>query len=203
MSDVTLTGAKYRRHSEKAVLLSWQGNELWIPLTQLRAVPHAWESAPASIARADDVIISEWIACQKGISVTKNNLGEALATVLMPALDPESVANLPSSEAVIGLLRREAAALKKERDELKKQLEASNKRANDAFMQVTALEQRMQLRDDELRTLRVRVGARSGSTAEIAAQQTAVQPKAPVQATQTEASSEGDNVCRFSLLETE
>jgi chromosome segregation ATPase len=199
VSDVVLEGAAYVRHSDKAVLLRWQDQELWIPLTQLRAVPRSWERAPDSIARGDEVAISEWIAAQKGI--------DAAATAAQrrrfssSADDDNAVLAQPAMTAVgqeaqnQALTRAELARLRGECAELKRQLDAANKRANDAFMQVQSLEQRMRVRDEELSKLRAK--NKVGSAAGIA--ETQAKPTQTSVPTTTE--SQSSETHRFNVLE--
>lgn len=188
MSDVILREARYRRHSEKAVLVAWQGQELWLPFTQLRVVPREWENAPDSIPRGDDLAISEWIAREKGISASEATSADARSAAV----------NSPASEASgVPALRQEIVTLKKERSGLQLQLDTANKRANDAFMQVTALEQRMRVRDEELSKLRAKVGKQTGSAADIAAQPSQAQPVAAAIDDETR------EAHRFNLLETD
>lgn len=59
--DVTLTGLTILRDSDKAILVQMEdGKELWLPLSQVKEIHRTKEKG------ADSVVISDWIAKQKG-----------------------------------------------------------------------------------------------------------------------------------------
>jgi hypothetical protein len=66
MPDLTLKLAILRRVTAKALLLSWCGQDLWIPRTQFRALPDPLPHIGAQMTCA----VSEWIAQQKGLTET-------------------------------------------------------------------------------------------------------------------------------------
>ena len=57
--------AKVMAKSEKAVLVSIEGEEMWIPFSQIKSDRDFWENAEKG--DEGDLLISEWIAGEKGL----------------------------------------------------------------------------------------------------------------------------------------
>ena len=66
MPNLTLKLATLLRVTDKALLLSWCGQDLWIPRTQFNALPDPLPHIGAQMTCA----VSEWIAQQKGLTET-------------------------------------------------------------------------------------------------------------------------------------
>ena len=66
MPDLTLKLAILRRVTDKALLLSWYGQDLWIPRMQFRSLPDPLPHIGAQMT----CTVSEWIAQQKGMTET-------------------------------------------------------------------------------------------------------------------------------------
>ncbi len=78
-------------YSASAVLVRFpSGEKVWLPLSQINQVPAAW-ALPESMAqrRGKHLLITDWIAKQKGFKVTPRELD----------IDPERAADKPAAPA--------------------------------------------------------------------------------------------------------
>jgi len=78
-------------YSASSVLVRFpNGEKVWLPLSQVNQVPEAW-SIPDSLVsrRGKHLLITDWIAKQKGFKVTPRELD----------IDPERAAEKPAAPA--------------------------------------------------------------------------------------------------------
>ena len=99
-------------YSASAVLVRFpSGDKVWLPLSQINQAPAAW-ALPESMAqrRGKHLVITDWIAKQKGFKVTPRELDidpereeeSKLHTALVKAMKPEPLVNSkPSAVAAL------------------------------------------------------------------------------------------------------
>jgi hypothetical protein len=171
MPDLTLKLATLRRVTDKALLLSWYGQDLWIPRTQFRSLP---DPLP-HIGTQMTCTVSEWIAQQKGLTET----GIITQTPPQDAREAALLARIKSLETDLAAAR-------------------ASQRASDSRLALAR--QRAELVEAQLESLRRARGVPTrGTAAELLRQSTPLRdeparPKAEVVEPQPERS-------RFSLLE--
>jgi hypothetical protein len=73
---VEVRDAELEHYSASAVLVRFpSGDKVWLPLSQINQVPEAWALPPKFGARHGKVlVITDWIAKQKGFKVTQREL---------------------------------------------------------------------------------------------------------------------------------
>ena len=70
--DVTITNAVVKRTSDKAILvITTDGEEIWLPKSQLRGASNELESGPDKVS----ISMSAWIAGEKGLSNSADDTG--------------------------------------------------------------------------------------------------------------------------------
>jgi len=75
--DVTVKNVKIKRASEKAILIvteGGQGEEIWLPKSQLRGASENAELKPGPAVVS--VTMSAWIAGEKGLQNSEDNAGD-------------------------------------------------------------------------------------------------------------------------------
>ena len=88
---VEVRDAALEHYSASAVLVRFpSGDKVWLPLSQINQVPAAW-ALPESMAqrRGKHLLITDWIAKQKGFKVTPRELD----------IDPERATEKPAAPA--------------------------------------------------------------------------------------------------------
>lgn len=106
-------------YSASAVLVRFpSGEKVWLPLSQIEQVPKSWNmSASMSRARGKHLLITDWIAKQKGFKVTLRELDpERTEESAMPAqaAKPEPLAD--GKPFAVAALEQQVEQLKQERE---------------------------------------------------------------------------------------
>jgi hypothetical protein len=151
MPDLILKLATLRRVTDKALLLSWYGQDLWIPRTQFRLLPDPLPHIGAQMT----CTVSEWIAQQKGMTET----GIITQTPPQDAREAALLARIKSLETDLAAARASQRAsdshlaLARQRAELAEAQLESLRRARSVPTRGTAAELlRQPSRDESART---------------------------------------------------
>jgi hypothetical protein len=188
MADVILRDARYIRHSEKAVLICWRAVDFWLPFTQVKLIPQEWTGAPESFGRVDHLVVSEWIAEQKGL--LRDDFNSEVANGTQVQTHAILVARIKQLET-------ELAAARSSQSASDRRLNEANRRAEDAERRAAAAEAATQRADSTPSAASSRRRhPLTGTAAVIAAQQAAAQASNASAADKQEAH-------RFNLLEVE
>ena len=109
-------------YSASAVLVRFpSGEKVWLPLSQINQVPAAWALPESmSMRRGKYLLITDWIAKQKGFKVTPRELDidpereeeSKLHTALVKAMKPEPLVN--SKPSAVAALEQQVARLQRQ-----------------------------------------------------------------------------------------
>lgn len=69
MASNVIFDAKYLHETEKAILVEIEGQQLWIPLSQIDASSEICDGCGMKRGEAGTIVMTAWIARQKGLAV--------------------------------------------------------------------------------------------------------------------------------------
>ena len=142
-------------YSASAVLVRFpSGEKVWLPLSQINQVPAAWALPESmSMRRGKYLLITDWIAKQKGFKVTPRELDidpereeeSKLHTALVKAMKPEPLVN--SKPSAVAALEQQVKRLEDTLRSLRNNLDASQTNVRQA--QIEYAKARSDLRNAE------------------------------------------------------
>ena len=142
-------------YSASAVLVRFpSGEKVWLPLSQINQVPTTWALPESmSMRRGKYLLITDWIAKQKGFKVTPRELDidpereeeSKLHTALVKAMKPEPLVN--SKPSAVAALEQQVKRLEDTLRSLRNNLDASQTNVRQA--QIEYAKARSDLRNAE------------------------------------------------------